>query len=76
MPATAAEWNVNPFDAASAADGAGRYMAWLYSKTGSWTLALAAYNWGIGNVTRKGMDNAPTETRNYVAEINADVNWS
>jgi len=76
MPATAAEWGVNVFDAASAADGAGRYMAWLYRKLGSWSLALAGYNWGIGNVMRKGMDAAPTETQNYVSQINADVLWS
>lgn len=72
MTPTAREWGVNPFDAASAADGAGRYMAWLYSRLGSWSLALAAYNWGIGNVMRKGMGAAPLETRNYVAQIGAD----
>jgi len=69
MPATAAEWGVSVFDPASSADGAGRYMAWLYGRTGSWSLALAAYNWGIGNVLKKGMSAAPKETRDYVAEI-------
>lgn len=73
MPATAKEWGVNAFDPASSADGAGRYMKWLYGRTGSWPLALAAYNWGIGNVLKKGMAAAPTETRNYVAQIGADT---
>jgi soluble lytic murein transglycosylase-like protein len=72
MPATAAEWGVNPFDAYSAIDGAGKYMAWLYRQTGDWRLALAAYNWGIGNVTRKGLASAPRETRDYVASISTN----
>ena len=75
MPATAREWGVDPFDPQSAADGAGRYMSWLYDKTSSWTLALAAYNWGIGNVLRKGISAAPTETQNYVAQIGNDLGW-
>lgn len=73
MPATAAEWGVQVFDAASSADGGGRYMQWLYGRLGSWPLALAAYNWGIGNVMRKGTDAAPTETKNYVSQIFADL---
>lgn len=76
MPATAAEWGVSVFDAESSADGAARYMAWLYSKVGQWDLALAAYNWGIGNVMRKGMGSAPSETTNYVSQILSDLGWS
>jgi soluble lytic murein transglycosylase-like protein len=72
MDATANEWGVDVFDPASSAEGAARYMAWLYKKLGSWSLALAAYNWGIGNVMRKGMALAPKETRDYVAQIGAD----
>jgi soluble lytic murein transglycosylase-like protein len=74
MPATAAEWGVNPLDPASAIDGAARYLASLYRKFGTWTQALAAYNWGQGNVARKGLGMAPTETRNYYSQILADVN--
>ena len=33
--------------------------------------AIAAYNWGPGNVARKGMDNMPMETRNYVNKVGA-----
>lgn len=72
MPATAKDWGVNPLDPVSSIDGAGRYMAYLYRNTGTWTKALAAYNWGLGNVLRKGMAAAPAETLAYVA-IAADV---
>lgn len=51
--------------------GAARYLAKLYRKAGSWEGALAAYNWGIGNVTRKGLAAAPAETRDYYTTIMA-----
>jgi soluble lytic murein transglycosylase-like protein len=71
MPATAAEWRVNPWEPASAIDGAGRYMKWLYAMTGSWEKAIAAYNFGIGNVT-KGRT-WPAETVAYVSRIVGDI---
>ena len=74
MPATAQQLGINPLDPFQAIDGAGRYLASLYRQTSSWSQALAAYNWGIGNVTRRGLDSAPTETRNYYTQILADVN--
>lgn len=74
MPATAAEWGVNPLDPASSIDGAGRYLASLYRRFGNWSEALAAYNWGMGNVQRKGLSMAPAETRAYYTQILADVN--
>lgn len=49
--------------------GAARYLAKLYQSTGSWSEALAAYNWGIGNVQRKGLAAAPAETRDYYTTI-------
>ena len=73
MSATAAEWGVDVGSVESSADGAGRYMQWLYGRLGSWSLALAAYNWGIGNVLRKGLGAAPVETRNYVAQIGGEL---
>lgn len=74
MPATARELGIDPLDVAQAIDGAGRYLASLYRKFGRWTEALAAYNWGQGNVARKGLGAAPAETRAYYSEILADVN--
>jgi soluble lytic murein transglycosylase-like protein len=74
MPATAAELGVDPLNPAQAIDGAGRYLAMLYRQTGTWALALAAYNWGIGNVKRRGLAAAPRETRDYYSQILSDVN--
>lgn len=76
MPATAREMGIDPLNPPQAISGAARYLARLYDKFGNWTEALAAYNWGSGNVQRKGLANAPTETRNYFVQILADVNNS
>jgi soluble lytic murein transglycosylase-like protein len=74
MPATAAEMGINPLDPKQAIPAAAKYLAGLYRKFGNWTEALAAYNWGQGNVQRKGIAAAPRETRNYYSQILADVN--
>ena len=73
MPATAAEWGVDPLNVDSAIDGAARYLRWLHNRLGAWDRALAAYNWGIGNVQRKGLAAASRETRNYYTSILSDV---
>jgi soluble lytic murein transglycosylase-like protein len=73
MPATARDLRVDPFNPFTAIDAAARYMRSLYDQTGSWRDALAAYNWGIGNVLRKGTERLPAETARYVASITADV---
>lgn len=73
MPATAKELGVDPFDAYSSIAGAGRYLAWLYGQVGDWAQALAAYNWGVGNVKRKGLAKAPSETRSYYTSIMNDI---
>jgi soluble lytic murein transglycosylase-like protein len=73
MPATAREMGIDPLDPMAAIDAAGRYLARLYRSTGTWAKALAAYNWGIGNVTRKGLAMAPLETRNYFNQILKDL---
>lgn len=74
MPATAREMGIDPLNPAQAIDAAGRYLARLFRMFGNWTEALAAYNWGMGNVQRRGLGAAPTETRNYYSQILADVN--
>lgn len=76
MPATAEEMGINPLDPYQAIPAAGRYLRRLYDRFGAWDMALAAYNWGQGNVARKGMDAAPTETRNYFSQILADIGIS
>lgn len=74
MPATAAELGIDPLDPAQAIDGAARYLARLWGIFGNWSEALAAYNWGQGNVKRKGLAAAPAETRTYYTAILSDVN--
>lgn len=73
MPATAKDMGVDPLDPVSAINGAARYVRQLFDITGSWAGALGAYNWGVGNVKRKGLSKAPPETRAYIAQISADV---
>jgi soluble lytic murein transglycosylase-like protein len=72
MPATAREELGNEdaaLDPSIAIPGAARYLARLYGALGTWAEALAAYNWGIGNVRRKGIDAAPPETLDYYTTI-------
>lgn len=56
---------VNQVEPAAAA--AAKYLAGLRAQFGGdLTTALAAYNWGPGNVARKGLGQAPDETRDYM----------
>jgi membrane-bound lytic murein transglycosylase D len=63
-----------------------RYMKFLYDQLGDWYLAMAAYDWGAGNVQRAvektgyadfwelyRRNNLPPETKNYVPEILAAI---
>lgn len=73
MPATAAAMGFNPLDPVASINHAAAYLADLYATTGSWINALAAYNWGVGNVLTKGVAAAPTETQQYVTSITSDL---
>lgn len=74
MPATAAEVGVkDPNDLNDSASGAARYLRTLLDQTGELPKALAAYNWGIGNVQRKGLEQAPAETRNYIEKVTSGM---
>lgn len=75
MPATAKAYGVNPFDPNSSAIGAARMYGDLSKQfKGDVPSMLAAYNWGSGNLTKKGMENAPKETRDYIAKILPKIN--
>lgn len=72
MPATAREWlgsEAAALDPQKAIPGAAKYLAWLERKTGDIVSAVAAYNWGIGNVLKEGLAKAPLETRQYVQAV-------
>lgn len=69
MPATARGLGVDPFDPASAVDGAARYLAELTERFGSTELGLAAYNAGPGTVSRYGGIPPYAETQNYVRSV-------
>ena len=84
IPATAKEWgllnNVNNDERKNVIKStktAIRYLKYLHNQLNDWNLALAAYNWGIGNVKKslkKGLvknkminlDLLPKETRKYL----------
>jgi len=72
MPATAHQ-ELGSVEAALNPDvaipGAARYLAKLIRLAGSVDGGVAAYNWGIGNVQRRGLNNAPPETVSYVSKI-------
>lgn len=72
MPATAAELGVtDPFDPEQNVMGASRYLKGLVERyDGDLRLALAAYNWGMGNLERHP-GSLPRETTNYIAKIMA-----
>ena len=72
MPQTAEELGVkDPYDPTANIMGGTRYLKRLIDRyQGDVSLALAAYNWGMGNLENHG-DRLPSETRNYVRKITA-----
>lgn len=72
MPATAKELGLDPLDPVQSIDKAGAYLSGLYRQFGDWSKAVAAYNWGAGNVARKGLKSAPTETVDYVKFVTGE----
>lgn len=74
MPATAAQYGLDdPNNLQKSAAAAAKMLSDMMQQTGSVPGALAAYNWGIGNVQRKGMDAAPAETRNYIQKVTSNM---
>ena len=77
MPGTAKEYGVNPYDTPAAINAAGKKIAHLKEYyQGDLTKAVAAYNWGEGNLDKaikKSGDNwlstAPKDTQKYVSNI-------
>lgn len=89
MPATGRHYGLEQtplydgrHDIHAATDAALNYLQYLHGLFGDWSLALAAYNWGEGNVGRavnraraQGLEpvyenlRMPNETRNYVPKL-------
>lgn len=71
MPTTAKEYGLNdPYDLKQSAEAAAKYFSRLMKKyNGDMVMAAAAYNWGQGNLDRKGLGAAPAETRDYVKSL-------
>lgn len=72
MPDTAKELGIDPTDPKQAIPASGKYLSSLKEQTGSWESAVAAYNWGPGNLAKQGLDNAPKETRDYLKAVIGD----
>jgi len=73
MPGTAAELGVkDSFDPAQNLMAGSKYLKQLLDKyDGDLDHALAAYNWGQGNVDRHGLENMPQETCDYLVKVKA-----
>lgn len=69
MPSTARAWHVDPFEPETALRVAARHMAAYERAFGSYAVASAAYNAGVGAVMMHGGVPPYAETRAYVARI-------
>ena len=70
-PSTAAGLGVDPTDVNQNIQGGITYLKQLYAQYGDWNTALAAYNWGPGNVNNvlSGIGAIPGEVVNYVKKV-------
>jgi len=75
-------WYDERFDPEASTRAYARYIKYLYQQLGDWYLAMAAYDWGAGNIQRAVQrtgfadfwelykrNNLPAETKNYVPII-------
>ncbi len=77
LPQTAKAYGINPLDPQQAAVGAARMYGDLSKQFGGDVPSmLAAYNWGSGNLEKKGMQNAPQETRDYIDKVQSGMQYA
>lgn len=70
MPGTAAQFGIDPFNPQQAIPAAAMYLRQNLNRFGGdYGQALAAYNWGPGNVAKFGMAGAPPGVQRYVASL-------
>jgi membrane-bound lytic murein transglycosylase D len=75
-------WYDQRFDPEASTRAYAKYIKFLYNQLGDWYLAMAAYDWGAGNIQRAvertgfadfwelyKRNNLPPETKNYVPII-------
>jgi soluble lytic murein transglycosylase-like protein len=75
MPATARGLGVrDAFDPEQNVMAGTRFLKDMLQRYGNVDEALAAYNWGPGNVDRHGTDRLPRETRAYLGRVKAYYN--
>lgn len=77
MPGTARDFGIDPTDPYASLDAAAKMLRRDWDSLGSWDKAVAAYNWGIGNVQNavkslgeKWYSLAPAETVKFLQFIN------
>lgn len=69
MPETAFELGIDPTDPVQNLWGTAKYLRMGFDTFSDWTLALAAYNAGPGNVRSYGGVPPFAETQRYVREV-------
>ncbi|EMI7390948.1 transglycosylase SLT domain-containing protein [Klebsiella oxytoca] len=73
MPGTAKDLGLegdDVFDLELSAEAAAKYYQMLLKRyNGDVAKAAAAYNYGLGNIDKKGLSNLPAETRDYIPSI-------
>ncbi|WP_028210780.1 transglycosylase SLT domain-containing protein [Paraburkholderia mimosarum] len=70
MPATAREYGINPLDPSQAAAAAAKKLGGLFKRYhGNLAATYTAYNWGEGNLERRGYGAAPHETQMYAPKV-------
>lgn len=77
MPGTGRDLGLkgnDAFDPMKSAQAAAKYLSQLLKANGGdLDKTLASYNWGLGNVQRRGMDLMPQETRNYIPRVRSNM---
>ncbi|CAB4142976.1 LT_GEWL domain containing protein [uncultured Caudovirales phage] len=69
MTPTARQLGVDPMDPFQATPAAAAYTKYLMGRFNDPYATLIAWNWGEGNVARKGVDKAPRESRNFATQV-------
>lgn len=60
---------VNPYDPYASIKYGAKYLDTLYKRFNNWEMALAAWNWGQGNLAKYSYNKAPLETRNFIKNV-------